>query len=191
MFGMGMGEILLIAVVALLVLGPDRLPSAAKALGKGIRDLRSQTRDLQQTIEKDTELGDAVRELRGALRGDPETLYERATGQRFSDSKAPSKPPAIPAATSAEDGGGSESSATAPSAAKDASSADVASAATVASAAPSGPTPARPADTATDSEPPAESASSDSFDPVIRSAEGAVARSDIGEASGSDDSSHG
>jgi sec-independent protein translocase protein TatB len=83
MFGMGMGEIILIAIVALLVVGPERLPAAAKAIGKGIRDLRAQTRDLQQTIEQDTQIGDAVRELRGAMRGDPETLYKRATGEDF------------------------------------------------------------------------------------------------------------
>jgi sec-independent protein translocase protein TatB len=79
MFGMGMGEIVLIAVVALLVLGPDRLPAAAKSIGKGIRDLRKQTQDLQRTVEDDTELGDAVRELRSALRGDPEHLYNKLT----------------------------------------------------------------------------------------------------------------
>lgn len=85
MFGMGMGEIVLIAVVALLVLGPERLPAAAKAIGKGIRDLRAQTKDLQETIEQDTQIGDAVREIRGALRGDPETLYKKATGEDFRD----------------------------------------------------------------------------------------------------------
>jgi sec-independent protein translocase protein TatB len=89
MFGMGMGEIILIAVVALLVLGPERLPGAAKAIGKGIRDLRAQTKDLQSTIEQDTQIGDAVREIRGALRGDPETLYKRATGEDFLPKDSP------------------------------------------------------------------------------------------------------
>ncbi len=89
MFGMGMGEIVLIAVVALLVLGPERLPGAAKAIGKGIRDLRQQTKDLQSTIESDTQIGDAVRELRGALRGDPETLYKKVTGDDWQGSDSP------------------------------------------------------------------------------------------------------
>src|SRR5690606_19078163 len=70
MFGMGMGELLLILVVALLVVGPDKLPSAAKAIGTGIRDLRRHTQDLQDTIEKDDQLGEAVRDLRSALHGD-------------------------------------------------------------------------------------------------------------------------
>jgi Tat protein translocase TatB subunit len=94
MFGLGMGEIVLIAVVALLVLGPERLPGAAKAIGKGIRDLRSQTKDLTQTIENDTQIGEAVREIRGALRGDPETLYKRATGEDFRKTATPPPPPA-------------------------------------------------------------------------------------------------
>jgi sec-independent protein translocase protein TatB len=39
-FGIGLPEILLIAVVALIVLGPERLPEAARAAGKAISDLR-------------------------------------------------------------------------------------------------------------------------------------------------------
>jgi sec-independent protein translocase protein TatB len=39
-FGMGFGEILLIALVALIVLGPDRLPEAARSVGKGIAEVR-------------------------------------------------------------------------------------------------------------------------------------------------------
>jgi TatA/E family protein of Tat protein translocase len=40
MFGVGWTEILLILVVALLVLGPSKLPDIAKGLGKGIRDFK-------------------------------------------------------------------------------------------------------------------------------------------------------
>jgi sec-independent protein translocase protein TatB len=70
MFGMGGTEILVILVVALLFLGPDKLPEAAKTISKGIRDLRKQTRDLQQTIESDTEIGGAIRDIKSALRGE-------------------------------------------------------------------------------------------------------------------------
>ena len=80
MFGMGMSEMLIILVVALLVVGPDKLPTAARAIGKGIRDLRRHTLDLQDTIEADENIGGAVRELRSALHGDPRSKMASALG---------------------------------------------------------------------------------------------------------------
>src|SRR5262245_54025299 len=70
MFGMGMTEIMVILVVALIFLGPEKLPDAASKISKGIRDIRKQTRELTQTIENDTEIGGAIRELKSALRGE-------------------------------------------------------------------------------------------------------------------------
>ena len=70
MFGIGGSEILVILIVALLFLGPDKLPDAAKQISKGIRDLKKQSRVLQQTIENDEHIGGAIRDLKSALRGD-------------------------------------------------------------------------------------------------------------------------
>jgi len=72
MFGIGGSEIIVILVVALLFLGPDKLPDAAKTISKGIRDLKKQTRALQNQIESDEHIGGAIRDLKSALRGDPE-----------------------------------------------------------------------------------------------------------------------
>lgn|SRR5688572_26600723 len=93
MFGMGMGELLLILVVALLVVGPDKLPNAARAIGKGIRDFRKHTQELQSTLEQDEKLGEAVRELKSALRDDPMRAVRQAT--------TPRPPPVPPAPTPA------------------------------------------------------------------------------------------
>jgi sec-independent protein translocase protein TatB len=70
MFGMGMGELVVILIVALLVLGPDKIPDAAKAIGKGMRELRKQTRVVQETLEQDEQLGSTVRDLKSMLRGE-------------------------------------------------------------------------------------------------------------------------
>ena len=70
MFGIGGSEIIVILVVALLFLGPDKLPDAAKTISKGIRDLKKQSRALQQQIESDEQIGGAIRDLKSALRGE-------------------------------------------------------------------------------------------------------------------------
>jgi sec-independent protein translocase protein TatB len=71
-FGIGGSEIIVILVVALLFLGPDKLPDAAKTISKGIRDIKKQSRALQQQIENDEQIGGAIRDLKSALRGEPE-----------------------------------------------------------------------------------------------------------------------
>jgi sec-independent protein translocase protein TatB len=51
MFGLGFGEILIILVLALVLLGPSKLPEAAKQLGKGLREFKKATDDLRQQFE--------------------------------------------------------------------------------------------------------------------------------------------
>src|SRR5512146_1108520 len=53
MFGLSFGEIVIIAILALLLLGPDRLPDAAKTLGKGLREIRKATEDLKDQVERE------------------------------------------------------------------------------------------------------------------------------------------
>lgn len=53
MFGLSFGEILVIMVVALLVLGPERLPKVARSLGKGLRDLRRTTGSFREILEEE------------------------------------------------------------------------------------------------------------------------------------------
>ncbi|BDG09752.1 Sec-independent protein translocase protein TatB [Anaeromyxobacter paludicola] len=53
MFGLGFGEILIVLVLALVLLGPQKLPEAAKQLGKGMREFKKATDDLKQQFEKE------------------------------------------------------------------------------------------------------------------------------------------
>lgn len=53
MFNLGAGEIALISVVALLLLGPDKLPELARGLGKFFREFRKQTDDVRTMVERE------------------------------------------------------------------------------------------------------------------------------------------
>lgn len=53
MFNIGSGELVLIAVVALLVLGPKRLPELARGLGKFLREFRRQTDEVRGVVERE------------------------------------------------------------------------------------------------------------------------------------------
>ena len=52
MFGIGMPELLLILGLALIVLGPKKLPELAKTLGKGLAEFRRATEDLKDEFRK-------------------------------------------------------------------------------------------------------------------------------------------
>ena len=53
MFNIGPGEMALIAVAALLVLGPKRLPELARGLGKFMREFRRQTDEVRGVVERE------------------------------------------------------------------------------------------------------------------------------------------
>lgn len=85
MFGIGTGELLLLLFLALLVLGPERMPKMARDVGKVMNDLRRTSDELRE------EFLNADRLIRGAITVEP--VKEVVI--------APEPTPALPAATSA------------------------------------------------------------------------------------------
>ena len=63
MFDVGFGELLLIAVVALVVLGPERLPKAARFAGLWVRRARAQWYSVKAELERELEAEDLKRGL--------------------------------------------------------------------------------------------------------------------------------
>jgi len=53
MFGIGLPELLIILVVALIVFGPKKLPDLAKSLGKGMAEFKKVTDEFKSTVESD------------------------------------------------------------------------------------------------------------------------------------------
>ena len=52
MFGIGMPELILILALALILLGPRRLPEIARALGKGLAEFRRATDELKEEFRQ-------------------------------------------------------------------------------------------------------------------------------------------
>jgi Tat protein translocase TatB subunit len=65
MFNMGMTEIIIIAVIALVVIGPAKLPGFARALGRGLTEFKRATNEFKSTIADEMEkaAGPEAREL--------------------------------------------------------------------------------------------------------------------------------
>lgn len=71
MFDIGFSELLLTAVVALVVLGPERLPRAAKFAGLWVRRARAQWYSVKAEFEReiaDDELRRSVEQARDSVR---------------------------------------------------------------------------------------------------------------------------
>lgn len=63
MFGIGMTELLLIGALALMVLGPKKLPDLARALGKGFAEFKRATDEFKNTLQEETRVAETKERL--------------------------------------------------------------------------------------------------------------------------------
>ncbi len=74
MFGIGFGEMLVIAVILLIAVGPRQLPSLMKTVGKGIREVRKASGELRRTVGIEQMLADD--DLRDPMRDKTPPRYK-------------------------------------------------------------------------------------------------------------------
>jgi sec-independent protein translocase protein TatB len=80
MFDIGIGELGLLAVVGLLVLGPERLPRVARTAGALLRKARQSWHSVRADIEREFAAEDLKQTLRQtAAAADPSADWKRAT----------------------------------------------------------------------------------------------------------------
>ncbi len=82
MFDIGTGEVALIAVIALLVLGPERLPGAARTAGALLRKARQSWNNVRDEIEREL----AAEELKQSMKKTVQELDPRPELQQLRES---------------------------------------------------------------------------------------------------------
>ena len=93
MFDVGFSELLLCFVVALVVLGPERLPSLARSLGRWTGQARSYLRNLTAELDREAQIAELKAQLQDAhkvVRDESAALKESA--QKLVDDVDPRKP---------------------------------------------------------------------------------------------------
>ncbi len=118
MFGIGMPELILILAIALIVIGPKKLPDLAKSLGRAMREFKKATSELKDSMELDQEMQDvksAFDDVSGDVKGSlldsngannddaAEDTKEKDLNQSLDEWKREAKPPVTPENAEASD----------------------------------------------------------------------------------------
>ena len=67
MFGIGLPELIIIGVIALIVVGPKKLPDLAKALGKGMAEFKKATHEIKESLDLDEDFNEVKKDLEDSI----------------------------------------------------------------------------------------------------------------------------
>jgi len=69
MFGIGLPELIIIMVIALIVIGPSKLPDLARALGRGMAEFRKATQEIKDSLDLDDDIQEIKKDIVDSIGG--------------------------------------------------------------------------------------------------------------------------
>ena len=97
MFGIGMPEMLLICAIALIVIGPKKLPDLAKSLGRAMGEFKKATNDIKQSIGSEADFkevketfDDLQKDIKGTVTFDNIEDYQSTDDPAMQNASIPS-----------------------------------------------------------------------------------------------------
>jgi sec-independent protein translocase protein TatB len=88
MFGIGLPEMIVILAVALIVVGPDKLPELARSLAKGLQELKKTVNQVKETLNEE---GNVLSDVRGELKKTADDLQDHLLEAESTTWQAPDK----------------------------------------------------------------------------------------------------
>ncbi len=89
MFGIGMPEFILLMAIALIVIGPKKLPDLARALGRALGEFKKATADLKDSLEIDAPLSDVERSFKDLNKNLTKDLYKKTLEEAAPKTRVP------------------------------------------------------------------------------------------------------
>ena len=89
MFGIGLPELIIIMVIALIVLGPSKLPELARALGKGMAEFRKATQEIKESLDLEEDIREVKDELVDSISGLDQPLDSDMAYPEFTRTEEP------------------------------------------------------------------------------------------------------
>ncbi len=87
MFGLGIPELIVIFVIALIVFGPKKLPDLGKSIGRAMAEFKKASQDFQESVQSEMRDVEKSADLKEELKQLEQPVHPEASGEEEKEKK--------------------------------------------------------------------------------------------------------